>query len=55
MGIKNFPRIAALQVLLRAFGAGPSSRRAAQARRSSRPAVEVVSDFGVAPTFPGMR
>jgi hypothetical protein len=55
MGILSSPRFAALQVLLRAVGGRQPSRRAAPAPRESRAAVEVVSDYGVAPSFPGMR
>jgi hypothetical protein len=55
MGNIKSPKLAALQVLLRAFGVSGRSARSAARQPVSRPAVEVVSDFGVAPTFPGMR
>lgn len=55
MGSNSSRKFAALQVLLRAFGVRANSARTVGGRRPSRAAVEVVSDFGVGPTFPGMR
>jgi hypothetical protein len=49
-------KLSTLVALLRAFTAErlPSKRRV-PSERVSRPAVEVTSDYGVAPTFPGFR
>jgi hypothetical protein len=55
MGNNRSRSIAALQLLLRAFGVSRSSPRKVAANRTSRPAVEVTSDYGIAPTFPGVR
>ena len=55
MGQKRSSSIAVLQLLLRAVGVSTSSPRKVAANRASRPAVEVTSDYGMAPTFPGMR
>jgi hypothetical protein len=55
MGRDGSRSIAALQLLLRAFGVKPTSPRKVAAHRASRPAVEVTSDYGIAPTFPGVR
>jgi hypothetical protein len=55
MGQNRSRSIAALQLLLRAFGVSRSSPRKVAATGASRPAVEVISDYGMAPTFPAIR
>ena len=55
MGLISLPRFAALQVLLRAVGVPARRARADSARPWKGSRVEVVSDYGVAPTFPGVR